>query len=104
MTLPDVGQLQAQDSSSKLEDVIAAATPHLTNGEFWELKELLTEYEDIFAADNKDYGRTKQVCHRIDTKDARPIFQPPRRISLAKQAEVKEIWSATGNPPTDDPK
>jgi hypothetical protein len=31
------------------------------------------------------------VYHRIDTGDARPIRQPPRRISLAKQAEVQEI-------------
>jgi hypothetical protein len=39
VTPPDVGQPQAQDSSSKLEDVTAAAKPHLTNGEFRELEE-----------------------------------------------------------------
>jgi hypothetical protein len=43
VTPPDVGQHQAQDLSSKLEDVIKAAKPHLTNGEFQELNELLTE-------------------------------------------------------------
>jgi hypothetical protein len=55
------------------------------------LKELLTEYEDSFARDDEGYGRTNKVYHRIDTGDARPIRQPPRRIPLAKQAEVKEM-------------
>jgi hypothetical protein len=91
VTPPDVGQHQAQNLSSKLEDVITAAKPHLTNGEFQELKELLTEYEDIFARDDEDYGRTNKVYHCIDTGDARPILQPPRRIPLIKQAEVKEM-------------
>jgi hypothetical protein len=81
---------QTQELSSKLKKVVMAAKPHLTNGEFQELKELLTDYEDIFAGD-EDYRRTNKVCHRIDTGDARPIRQPPRRIPLAKQAEVKEM-------------
>jgi predicted ArsR family transcriptional regulator len=80
-----VRQHQAQDLSSKLEDVITAAKPHLSNGEFQELNELLTEYEDIFATDDEDYGRTNKMYHRIDTGNARPIRQPPRRIPLAKK-------------------
>jgi hypothetical protein len=83
-----VGQHQTQDLSSKLEDVITTAKPLLTNGEFQELNELLTEYEDIFARDDEDYGRTNKVYHRIDTGDAGPIHQPPR-IPLAKEAQVK---------------
>jgi hypothetical protein len=55
------------------------------------LEELLTEYEDFFAGNNEDYGRTNKVYHRIDTGNARPIRQPPRRITLAKQAELKEM-------------
>jgi hypothetical protein len=56
VTPPDVGQPQAQDSSSKLEDVIAAAKPHITNGELRELEELLTEYEDILLGITKTMG------------------------------------------------
>jgi hypothetical protein len=72
VTLPEVGQPQAQGLSSKLEDIITAARPHLTNAEFRELEEL-TEYEDIFAGDNEDYGRTNKVYHRVDTGDAQTI-------------------------------
>jgi hypothetical protein len=55
-----VGQRQTQEPSSKLKEVVTAAKPRLTNGELQELKELLTEYEDIFAGDDEDYGRTKK--------------------------------------------
>jgi hypothetical protein len=55
------------------------------------LKELLTEYEGIFAGDDEDSGRTNNVYHRIDTGDARPIRQPPRRIPLGKQVEVRDL-------------
>jgi hypothetical protein len=85
------GQPQTQDLGSKLEDIVTAARPHLPNEEIQEMEELLTEYEDIFAGADEDYGRTNKVYHRIDTGDARPIRQPPRRIPLAKQAEVKEM-------------
>jgi hypothetical protein len=67
--------------------VVTAAKPNLTDGEFQELKKLLAEYENIFAGDDEDYGRTNKVYHRIDTEDARPIRQPPRRIPLAKLAK-----------------
>lgn len=70
VTSPNVGQPQARDLSSKLEEVIAAARPHLNNGEFQELKELMAKYADIFAGDNKGYGRTNKVYHCIDTGDA----------------------------------
>jgi hypothetical protein len=91
VTAPNVGQLQTQDLSSKLEDAVTAAKTPLTNGELQELKELLTEYEGIFAGDDEDYGRTNKVYHRIDTGDARPIRQAPRRMPLAKQAKVSEL-------------
>jgi hypothetical protein len=95
VTLPDGRQPQAQESSLKLEDVIAAAKPHLTNGEFRELVVLLTKYDEIFAGDNEDYGRANKpnkVYHRIDTGDALSIRQPPRRIPLAKQTEVNGMF------------
>jgi hypothetical protein len=85
-----VGQPQAQDLSSELEDVITAARAHLTNKEFRELEEL-TEYQDIFAGNIEDYGGTNKVYRRISTGDAPPIRQPPRRIPLAKEMEVKDM-------------
>ncbi|XP_023711548.1 uncharacterized protein LOC111866641 [Cryptotermes secundus] len=91
VALPEVGQPPAPSVTPKLADVITAAKPHLSPGEFQDLEDLVSEYADIFAQDNEDYGRTNRVYHRIDTGEARPIRQPPRRVPLAKQAEVKEM-------------
>jgi hypothetical protein len=87
----DLEQPQAQDASSKLKDTTKAVRPHLSNGEFQELEEFLAEYEDIFAVDIEDHRQTNKVYRRIDTGDARSICQPPKRMPLAKQAEVRKI-------------
>jgi hypothetical protein len=69
--------------------VIAAAKPNLSDAESRKLEELLTEYGDIFAIDSN--GRTDKVYHRIHSGEARPIRHPPRRLPLAKQADVGEM-------------
>jgi hypothetical protein len=63
--------------------VTEAERPHLKDGEFQELEELLAEYEDIFAVDSEDHGRTNNLYHRIRTEGARPIPQTPRSLPLA---------------------
>ena len=52
------------------------------------MEELITDCQDVFETKSGDHGRTETVYYRIDTGDARPICQPPRRLYLAKQAEV----------------
>jgi hypothetical protein len=74
----------------KLQNVIAAAKPNLSDAESRELEELLADYGDIFVVNSDDYGRTAESkYHHIDT--AQPIGQSPRRLPLAKQAEVGEM-------------
>jgi hypothetical protein len=41
--------------------------------------------------DSEDHGWTNKLFHHIDTGDSRLIRQPPRRLPLAKQAEVSKI-------------
>jgi hypothetical protein len=91
VTTPDLEQPHAGHLSSKLQDITEAARPHLSNGELQDLEELLAEYKDIFVVYSEDYGQTNKVYHRIDMGDTRPIRQPPRRLPLAKQAEVREM-------------
>ncbi|XP_023721756.1 uncharacterized protein LOC111872274, partial [Cryptotermes secundus] len=87
VALPEMGQPPAPGLTPKVADVTTAAKPHLNTREFQELEDLVSEFADIFAQDNENYGRTNRVYHRIDTGEARPIRQPPRRVPLAKQAE-----------------
>ncbi|KAL9986207.1 hypothetical protein ACROYT_G000314 [Oculina patagonica] len=41
---------------------------------------LVTEYEDIFAKDSSDLGKSGLLEHSIDTGDCKPVKQPPRRV------------------------
>jgi len=72
----------------QLREVIVGARPNLSIREAQALEELIAEYQDVFETKSGDHGRTEKVYHRIDTGDARPIRQPPRRLPLLKQAEV----------------
>ena len=45
----------------------------------------------FFASSHKDIGRTNITKHTIDTGNAKPIKQRPRRLSLHKQGEVDKL-------------
>jgi hypothetical protein len=53
-------------------------------------KELLLRHRDVFSLNEDDIGRTTLVKHSIDTGNAPPIRQAPRRLPLAKQQTVRE--------------
>jgi len=48
-----------------------------------DFKEFLQEHKNTFAKSSDDLGFCSLVEHDIDTGDAKPIRQPPRRPSLA---------------------
>ena len=55
------------------------------------LLEALPRYQDVFARSDNDLGRTGQVKHKIETGDARPIQQNPRKIPIHMHDEVDKI-------------
>ena len=55
-----------------------------------ELLKFLQKYAGVFATSSTDLGRTGIVKHRIDTGDARPIRQRPRRLPLKQREEEKQ--------------
>jgi hypothetical protein len=67
VTQCDAAALQDQDNFLNLQDMIVAARPNLGDGEIRELEDLITEYEEVFAAQSGDYYR---VYHCIDTGEA----------------------------------
>ena len=50
---------------------------------------LLNKYSDTFSRDEWDIGLTNLTEHSIDTGDASPVRQRPRRVPLAFAAEEK---------------
>ena len=63
-------------------------SPDLSQSENSRLNSFLCSYDDIFATSNLDLGRTSIIQHKIDTGHARPIKQPPYRVSQQQRAEI----------------
>jgi hypothetical protein len=51
------------------------------------VKNLLVDFQGVFSRDKYDLGLTHLTEHVIDTGDARPVRQPPRRTPIAFAGE-----------------
>lgn len=45
----------------------------------------------MISAGEDDLGRTSMVYHNINTGDANPIRQPPRRLPFHQREEVRQL-------------
>ena len=71
-----------------LTDLYQRSSKGLNDDQKSVLTDLLVEFSDVFAKSSDDFGRTQVVKHSIDTGDAKPIRQPPRRIPFGQREEV----------------
>ena len=65
-----------------------SAGDELSQQEQEQLYVVLSQYGDVFADNSGDLGKTEEIQHTIDTRDAPPVRQPSRRIPVAQQEEV----------------
>lgn len=83
-----------EPKSCQRDDVtplLAHCKDKLSERELQQAKRLLLDFNDIFSKGDHDLGRTGLVKHRIDTGDAPPIKQRPRRLPFAKEKEVADM-------------
>ena len=73
-----------------LQDLFERASKNRTDIEINALVKLLNKYERSFSRDEWDIGVTHLTEHSINTGNAQPIKQPPRRVPLAYAAEEKK--------------
>ena len=80
-----------------LKDLYTRSTATLSKEEALQVHLLLCEFADVFSEGPGDFGRTDLVKHRIDTGDATPIRQPPRRLPLSKKEEAQKAVEDMSN-------
>lgn len=51
---------------------------------------LILKHQHVFSKSKNDLGRTKLIQHKINTGDARPTKQAPRRLPLSKRDEAEK--------------
>ena len=79
----------SEDLPEHLKDLYDRCTVNLTEGNKMKAKQLLIKYSRLFSATDEDVGRTNIVKHKINTGTHDPVKQPPRRLPVSMQEEVK---------------
>ena len=87
------GHTRNQTTLSEIPDnlstLFSKTTASLNPSQTENVCNLLIEFQHMFSTGPLDLGRTTLVKHSIDSGDAHPLRQPPRRLPLAKR-EVSE--------------
>lgn len=71
-----------------LKDLYLRSATGLTDDQQHQLHNLLLEFQDIFSRGPHDLGRTGVTKHKINTGDAPPVRQHPRRLPFAQREEA----------------
>ena len=74
-------------------ELLLPDSPELKPADKEKLRVLLYEFSDIISVDNSDLGLTTLVQHEINTGDAMPIRQPPRRLPFHQRQIIQELVS-----------
>jgi len=79
----------SEPESSPLLEKLKIPSLDLKLEEIQRLKQLISQYEDIFSVGDDDIGHNHDVKHRIDLTDDAPFKQRHRRIPPAMIDEVR---------------
>ncbi|CAC5382862.1 unnamed protein product [Mytilus coruscus] len=74
--------------SIELQKLLSNCSGNLSQEQKRGVENLLNEYKDLFAASDRDLGRTNLVRHAINTGNNAPVKQPPRRTPIYMREEV----------------
>ena len=74
--------------SIRLEEILEKEAARLRPAEQGLLRDLLREYHDAFSLEPHERGETDLVQFKIETGDATPRKQPPRRMPFGARREV----------------
>ena len=95
------------DLPGHLHDLFDRSKANLSEDYHAQVKSCLLEFQDVFSSGEHDIGRTEVVKHQINTGDARPIKERPRRHPLCNQQEimkqVEELQKRAIIEPSDSP-
>ncbi|XP_021351590.1 uncharacterized protein LOC110449211 [Mizuhopecten yessoensis] len=80
---------EAEIESNELEPLSEGLSVQLRENEKTEVRQLLVEYQDIFAGPDGKLGRTDLGEHHIDTGQAEPIKIPARRKKCLRMSLIK---------------
>ena len=87
---PEVGS-RSQESLESIITSLVCDAEDLSSEERKQLKELLHRFSDVISLSDSDIGRTEMIQHHINTENAKPVKQAPRRLPFHHLKEVKKL-------------
>ena len=78
-----------QKEQPELRKIFGEQGENLSEQEKEEFLQLMEKHQDQFMLERSPLGRTNLVHHGIDTKEAHPIKQAPRREPLCHKEVIK---------------
>lgn len=74
---------------AQLQMLLDKSSKYLDRTQKYKLKEMLINYQDVFALNDEDMGFTDTIKHQIDTNGSRPVKQRMRRLphQMAEEAD-----------------
>ena len=91
------------DLPKHLKDLYSRSREGLNAGQQRRLLKLLLQFQDIFSKRPQDLGKTGLAKHEINTGDAVPVRQHPRRLPLAQREEAFKAVEDMQKPGIIDP-
>ena len=76
--------------SGDVQNLLERSNRNLSRKQSQEVKKLLLEYDSVFSKDDKDFGKTDIVKHRINIGSRAPIKQRLRRTPMHLEGVVEE--------------
>ena len=89
-----IGRSTTSGGNKNLEDVVESLVHHSQlpfSPEKVQLASLLYKFSDVISLHDGDMGKTNVVKHTINTGDALPIRQQPRRLPFHQREEVQRL-------------
>ena len=79
----------SKELPAQLQLLLDKSSKYLDKTQKYKLKEMIINYQDVFALNDEDMGFTDTIKHRIDTNGSRPIKQKMRRLphQMAEEAD-----------------
>ena len=84
-------QPPSSDVDNAIQELYQRSSEGLDAQQSQQLRDLLQQFTDIFAAQNQDCTQTYLVQHSIDTGTALPIRLRARRLGFAKQEAAEQM-------------
>ena len=88
--LRDPTLIDSKDDTPSSNGRIRFELEHLSGKEREKMENLLDKHQDVFAKDSSELGLTTLVEHKIETGDAVPVKQLPRRLPNSLRITVVE--------------